>query len=74
METYFGHVRTPADAIILFEACRIGLLPGYNADFQRKNASRSVPALYSSGMSEKLACDDGLTANHGAQVECLAAF
>lgn len=27
METYHGHVRTPADAIILFEACRIGLLP-----------------------------------------------
>ncbi|KAK4497917.1 hypothetical protein PRZ48_010572 [Zasmidium cellare] len=27
METYQGHVRTPADAIILFEACRIGLLP-----------------------------------------------
>ena len=27
METYHGHVRAPADAIILFEACRIGLLP-----------------------------------------------
>ncbi|KAJ5174832.1 uncharacterized protein N7482_000709 [Penicillium canariense] len=27
METYYGHVRTPADAIILFEACRMGLLP-----------------------------------------------
>lgn len=27
METYSGHVRTPSDAIILFEACRIGLLP-----------------------------------------------
>ncbi|KAI7342300.1 camp independent regulatory protein [Hortaea werneckii] len=27
METYNGQVRTPADAIILFEACRIGLLP-----------------------------------------------
>ena len=27
METYHGHVRTPADAIILFEACRVGLLP-----------------------------------------------
>ncbi|KAI4181329.1 MAG: hypothetical protein LQ346_006812 [Caloplaca aetnensis] len=27
METYNGHVRTPADAIILFEACRLGLLP-----------------------------------------------
>ena len=27
METYNGHVRTPADAILLFEACRLGLLP-----------------------------------------------
>src|ERR1700761_5221880 len=27
METYNGLVRTPADAIILFEACRLGLLP-----------------------------------------------
>ena len=27
METYNGHVRTPADAIVLFEACRQGLLP-----------------------------------------------
>lgn len=27
METYFGYVRTPADAIKLFEACRMGLLP-----------------------------------------------
>lgn len=27
METYYGHVRSPADAIILFEACRLGLLP-----------------------------------------------
>lgn len=27
METYNGHVRTPADAIVLFEACRLGLLP-----------------------------------------------
>ncbi|KAK0338696.1 Gluconate transport-inducing protein, partial [Friedmanniomyces endolithicus] len=27
MDTYNGLVRTPADAIILFEACRIGLLP-----------------------------------------------
>ena len=27
METYHGHVRTPTDAIILFEACRIGSLP-----------------------------------------------
>ncbi|QBZ61213.1 hypothetical protein PoMZ_08161 [Pyricularia oryzae] len=27
METYHGFVRTPADAIKLFEACRVGLLP-----------------------------------------------
>ena len=27
METYHGHVRTPADAIVLFEACRLGSLP-----------------------------------------------
>src|ERR1700761_47586 len=27
METYHGQVRTPADAIILFEACRLGILP-----------------------------------------------
>lgn len=27
METYHGHVRTPLDAIILFEACRLGVLP-----------------------------------------------
>ncbi|RMZ81951.1 hypothetical protein DV737_g2343, partial [Chaetothyriales sp. CBS 132003] len=27
METYNGLVRTPTDAIILFEACRLGLLP-----------------------------------------------
>lgn len=26
-ETYRGHVRSPADAIKLFEACRLGLLP-----------------------------------------------
>ncbi|TWU75902.1 hypothetical protein ED733_005950 [Metarhizium rileyi] len=27
METYHGYVRTPSDAIKLFEACRLGLLP-----------------------------------------------
>ncbi|KAF3934369.1 hypothetical protein ABW19_dt0208346 [Dactylella cylindrospora] len=27
METYHGQVRSPMDAIILFEACRLGLLP-----------------------------------------------
>ncbi|KAI1350436.1 Gti1/Pac2 family-domain-containing protein [Xylaria sp. FL0043] len=27
METYRGYVRTPADAIKLFEACRLGILP-----------------------------------------------
>lgn len=27
METYHGQVKTPQDAILLFEACRLGLLP-----------------------------------------------
>jgi len=27
METYYGHVRSPADAILLFEACRLNVLP-----------------------------------------------
>lgn len=27
METYHGYVRTPSDAVKLFEACRLGLLP-----------------------------------------------
>ena len=27
MDTYFGQIRSPADAIKLFEACRLGLLP-----------------------------------------------
>ncbi|KAL2063885.1 hypothetical protein VTL71DRAFT_4379 [Oculimacula yallundae] len=27
MDTYYGHVRSPADAIKLFEACRLGILP-----------------------------------------------
>ncbi|KAK0721453.1 camp independent regulatory protein, partial [Apiosordaria backusii] len=27
METYYGMVKTPADAIKLFEACRMGILP-----------------------------------------------
>ena len=27
METYNGHVSSPGDAIILFEACRLGILP-----------------------------------------------
>ena len=27
METYHGHIRSPADAIIVFEACRLGFLP-----------------------------------------------
>src|SRR6266480_1341646 len=27
METYNGHVKTPQDAILLFEACRLGILP-----------------------------------------------
>ena len=36
METYNGHVRTPADAIILFEACRIGLLPRVQRRLSKK--------------------------------------
>ena len=27
MDTYYGQVKTPQDAIILFEACRLGVLP-----------------------------------------------
>uniref|UniRef100_A0A060T4T8 ARAD1B02200p n=1 Tax=Blastobotrys adeninivorans TaxID=409370 RepID=A0A060T4T8_BLAAD len=27
MESYYGYVRTPLDAILLFEACRLGVLP-----------------------------------------------
>ena len=27
MDTYYGHIRSPADAIKLFEACRLGLFP-----------------------------------------------
>ena len=27
METYSGHVKAPQDAIVLFEACRLGILP-----------------------------------------------
>ncbi|KAI9653443.1 MAG: DNA-dependent ATPase protein rad54 [Alyxoria varia] len=27
METYTGYVKTPADAVLLFEACRLGMLP-----------------------------------------------
>jgi len=27
METYYGQVRSPSDAIVLFEACRLGILP-----------------------------------------------
>lgn len=39
METYHGHVRTPADAIILFEACRIGLLPRVQRRLSEKERS-----------------------------------
>lgn len=27
MDTYHGQVKTPQDAIVLFEACRLGILP-----------------------------------------------
>lgn len=36
METYNGHVRTPADASILFEACHIGLLPRVQRRLSKK--------------------------------------
>ncbi|KAI9735980.1 MAG: hypothetical protein M1834_001446 [Cirrosporium novae-zelandiae] len=39
METYHGHVRTPADAIILFEACRLGLLPRVQRRLSEKERS-----------------------------------
>jgi len=39
METYNGHVRTPADAIILFEACRLGLLPRVQRRLSEKERS-----------------------------------
>jgi len=39
METYHGHVRSPADAIILFEACRIGLLPRVQRRLSEKERS-----------------------------------
>ncbi|KAI4100519.1 MAG: hypothetical protein L6R37_005434 [Teloschistes peruensis] len=39
METYNGHVRAPADAIILFEACRLGLLPRVQRRLSEKERS-----------------------------------
>ncbi|KIW05727.1 uncharacterized protein PV09_03584 [Verruconis gallopava] len=40
METYNGHVRTPQDAIILFEACRLGLLPRVQRRLSEKERSQ----------------------------------
>ena len=40
METYYGQVRTTADAIILFEACRIGLLPRVQRRFSERERQR----------------------------------
>ncbi|KAK4100348.1 hypothetical protein N658DRAFT_388031, partial [Parathielavia hyrcaniae] len=39
METYHGVVRTPADAIKLFEACRLGLLPRVQRRLSEKERS-----------------------------------
>lgn len=44
METYYGHVRTPADAIILFEACSFDLFPRV-----RKRLSEKERQLIRSG-------------------------
>jgi Gti1/Pac2 family transcription factor len=43
METYFGHVRTPADAIKLLEACRIGLLPRLQRRLSEKERQSIKP-------------------------------
>jgi hypothetical protein len=40
METYHGHVRTPQDAIVLFEACRLGLLPRVQRRLSEKERSQ----------------------------------
>ncbi|TGZ85078.1 hypothetical protein EX30DRAFT_297559, partial [Ascodesmis nigricans] len=39
METYCGHVKTPADAIQLFEACRLGHLPRVQRRLSEKERS-----------------------------------
>lgn len=36
METYYGHIRSPADAIIVFEACRLGALPSVQRRLSEK--------------------------------------
>ncbi|KAG7104748.1 cAMP-independent regulatory protein pac2 like [Verticillium longisporum] len=41
LETYHGYVRTLADAIMLFEACRLGLLPRVQRRPSKKEA-RSI--------------------------------
>jgi Gluconate transport-inducing protein len=43
MKTYYGQVRTPADAIVLFEACRLGLLPRV----QRRLSEKERPFIRS---------------------------
>ncbi|CAG8527157.1 2402_t:CDS:2 [Ambispora gerdemannii] len=43
METYFGYVKTPQDAILLFEACRMG----YLARIQRRLSERERSAIRS---------------------------
>ncbi|ODQ63370.1 hypothetical protein NADFUDRAFT_12566, partial [Nadsonia fulvescens var. elongata DSM 6958] len=40
METYYGHIRTQLDAILLFEACRIGYLPRINRRLSERERLR----------------------------------
>jgi len=40
METYHGHVRSPQDAIMLFEACRMGILPRVQRRLSEKERSQ----------------------------------
>src|SRR5256885_722914 len=39
METYFGYVKSPADAILLFEACRMGFLSRIQRRLSEKERS-----------------------------------
>ncbi|CAG8498446.1 9007_t:CDS:2 [Diversispora eburnea] len=39
METYFGYVKTPQDAILLFEACRMGILSRIQRRLSEKERS-----------------------------------
>lgn len=70
METYYGHVRTPADAIILFEACRIGLLPQLQRPLFKEERQSIGPVLSLFGMRGERECGGGLMGSHGVQVAC----